>query len=401
MYSLRPRRTESTAYSTELGAEVSGSASRNKKAELPTRNICSAFEELRETRDWKQREAGTRHEWERGWSFIQEFFADVPPRKVSFQMVDRWYYRILDEHGTDAAWRAMKIWRALWGYMAVMHLCDADKDPSLKLRRRQQNSRTEYWTDQEVDQLIEGATRLNMTAIACIISIAWDTIFQPGDTRTLKRRELFIVGSDWIIDRGRVKNGTKVIGRLRDRSRRLLESYLRTLGTTLEPDALIFRTRGYQTSTKGGRPRAPSPYTKNTLAKDFRILRTAVFGSDDNRKLMDLRRSGTMEAIAGDATAEQIGQTLGNDFKNSKKLQTTYAPNHLASVKKVEEARAKGRKALAPADHQFKPLTFDWEGGSEENAPNEDVRGWTRTLRELGFESSPPNRKVETAVENN
>jgi hypothetical protein len=113
-------------------------------------------------------------------------------------------------------------------------------------------------------------------------------------------------------------------------------------------------------------PRAPSPHTKNTLSKDFRILRTAVFGPDENRKLMDLRRSGTMEAIAGDATAEQIGQTLGNDFKNSKKLQTTYAPNHLASVKKVEAARRKGRKALASADHQFRPLTFDWEGGSEE-----------------------------------
>ena len=176
----------------------------------PNGTIGWAFERLRETEDWRDREAGTRQEWERGWSFIKEFFGDVPPRKVTFQLVDKWYYRILREHGKDAAWRAMKIWRSLWGYMAVMHLCDAAKDPSLKIRRRQQNSRTEYWTDGEIDQLIEGAIRLNMFAIACIISIAWDTIFQPGDTRTLKRRELFIVGGDWVIDRGRVKNGTKI-----------------------------------------------------------------------------------------------------------------------------------------------------------------------------------------------
>jgi hypothetical protein len=320
-----------------------------------------AFEQIRGLEGWKEKGGSTREEWERAWRVIEPIFGDLAPRKVTLQMVDAWYFAIKREHGIDLAWRAMKIWRALWGYMASMRLCRADEDPSSKIRRDSQTSRTEYWTDKEIDRLIEGAIKLNMRAVACIISIAWDTIFQPGDARTLLRKELFIVGDDWVIDRGRIKNGTKILGHLRARSRSLLEGYLRSLGFSLNPEAQIFRTRGYQATGKGGRPHEPAPYTKNTLAKDFRILRTTVFGPHEKRKLMDLRRSGTMEAVAGDATAEQIGQTLGNDFKNSKKLQTTYAPNHLASIKKVNAARERGRKALATTEHQFKPLKFDWE----------------------------------------
>lgn len=80
---------------------------------------------------------------------------------------------------------------------------------------------------------------------------------------------------------------------------------------------------------------------------------------------MDLRRSDTMEAVAGDATAAQIGQTLGNNFETSKALQTTYAPNHLASVKKVDAARRRGRRQIGSAENQFKPLKFDWEDADE------------------------------------
>lgn len=337
-----------------------------KPQAYPYGTIGWAFDQVRGLEGWKIKGGGTREEWERAWRVIEPFFGELPPRKVTLQMVDGWYYAILREHGIDLAWRAMKVWRGLWGYMASMRLCRADEDPASKIRRDSQNSRTEYWTDKEIDLLIEGAVKLNMLAVACIISIAWDTIFQPGDARTLRRKELFVVGDDWVIDRGRIKNGTKVLGHLKARSRHLLESYLRSLGFSLDPDSQIFRTRGSRSTSKGGRPQAPAPYTKNTLAKDFRTLRTIVFGPNEKRKLMDLRRSGTMEAVAGNATAEQIGQTLGNDFKNSKKLQTTYAPNHLASVKQVEAARRRGRKLLASAEHQFKPLKFDWETGSEQ-----------------------------------
>src|SRR5690606_42158522 len=59
--------------------------------------------------------------------------------------------------------------------------------------------------------------------------------------------------------------------------------------------------------------------------------------------------------------SEQVGVTLGNSFGTSKKIQVTYTPNQLETVKKVAEARKRGRAALTSAKHQVRPLTFDWE----------------------------------------
>mgnify|MGYP001090610846 FL=1 len=327
------------------------------------------FDQFRQSEEWKRKPAPTREEWERGWQYIEPTFADFPPKAVTFKAIDRWYHGLLQAKGVDTGWRAVKTWRSVWSVLAVLRLCDASKDPSKGIRRIQPTSRTERWTDDEVTRLIDRAEELGMLALACILSIAWDTVFSPGDVRTLKRKELFQIGDDWVIDRGRLKTGERILGALSDRSRRLLENYLRSLGRPLAGEEIIFRTRGSQPSPKGGRPRDPSPYTKNTLAKDFRILRTDVFGPDEKRKLLDLRRSGTIEAIVGDATAEQVGVTLGNSFGTSKKIQVTYTPNQLETVKKVAEARKRGRAALTSAKHQVRPLTFDWESEMGDDCP--------------------------------
>ncbi|MFD1983068.1 hypothetical protein ACFSOZ_10325 [Mesorhizobium newzealandense] len=41
------------------------------------------------------------------------------------------------------------------------------------------------------------------------------------------------------------------------------------------------------------------PYTKVSLVDDFADLRTLVFGAGEKRRLMDMRRSGAVEANAG------------------------------------------------------------------------------------------------------
>lgn len=222
------------------------------RSEYATGTVGWAFVATRDLEDWKRSTPAKRQEWERSWKYIKPFFADLPPRKVTLVLLDKWYYLLLDKHGVDTAWRAMKTWRALYKFMASMHLCNRDQDPSVSIRRLPQNKREQYWTAGEIAQLIKGAVRLRMPALACIISIGWDTIFQPGDNRTLTRRELFRVGRDIIVDRGRIKNGNKVIGRLTVRSRRLLECYLKSLEFKLHPDAQIFRTRGYNSGAKGG-----------------------------------------------------------------------------------------------------------------------------------------------------
>ncbi|MFO7145413.1 hypothetical protein B9T16_30365, partial [Arthrospira sp. PCC 8006] len=77
-------------------------------------------------------------------------------------------------------------------------------------------------------------------------------------------------------------------------------------GVTLLDDAPIFRTRGHAPGTKGGRPQASVPYTKNRLSEDFADVRALVMGADEKRMLMDMRRSGAVEANAGGGSVEAL-----------------------------------------------------------------------------------------------
>jgi len=58
--------------------------------------------------------------------------------------------------------------------------------------------------------------------------------------------------------------------------------------------APIFRTKGFKPKSKGGHPRLPVPYTKNSLIDDFADLRRTVSGQSGNRRLMK-----AVEANAG------------------------------------------------------------------------------------------------------
>jgi hypothetical protein len=62
----------------------------------------------------------------------------------------------------------------------------------------------------------------------------------------------------------------------------------------------------------GGKPQQPAPYSKNKLGFDFRIVRVAEFGASETRQLADMRRSGTVEATAGGASAQAISKKMAN-----------------------------------------------------------------------------------------
>ena len=66
----------------------------------------------------------------------------------------------------------------------------------------------------------------------------------------------------------------------------------------LHADAILFRNR------------SGNPYRQDTLADDFGTLREAIFPGE-KRRLMDMRRSGTLEAIAGGA--EGFARRVGED----------------------------------------------------------------------------------------
>jgi hypothetical protein len=183
---------------------------------------------------------------------------------------------------------------------------------------------------------VKTAWRAGYHGLACIIAVAWDTQFSPVDVRTLAARHRAIVGGRLIFDRqadGRTKTGRAAIGTLSPRSERLVAAYLATLQVNLHPEAILFRTR------------SGSPYSRETLGHDFASVRALIYPAD-KRRLMDMRRSGVVEAIAGDAGPLGLAAKLANSIERSNTLHRTYAPVDIEAVRGTDDARLKGRRRI-------------------------------------------------------
>lgn len=114
---------------------------------------------------------------------------------------------------------------------------------------------------------------------------------------------------------------------------RLVTVYLERMAIELHPDAVLFRTRS------GG------AYGRETLAHDFAAMRAIAF-PDDKRRLMDMRRSGVIEAVAGDAGPIGLAAKLANSIGRSNTLHKTYAPVDIEAVRNTDDARLKGRRKI-------------------------------------------------------
>lgn len=71
-----------------------------------------------------------------------------------------------------------------------------------------------------------------------------------------------------------------------------------------------------------------------------------TFGTDETRQLADSRRSGNVEALAGDAPPEKLSSKMANSLSTSNRLHKTYVPVMLASVRDIDSARKRGRAKL-------------------------------------------------------
>lgn len=327
----------------------------------PKDSLGDAFERFRRSDSWaKGRKLRTREDWERGWAYIEPYFGDQPPAVVTFEHLDRWYHMIKAKHGVGEAFRAMKTWRALYRIVSSMKLVTG-QDPSLAIRRETPKPRHQVWTEGEAARIVKGAWRASYKGLACIVAVAWDTGFAPVDVRTLTPADAFEAGEDWGFAIDRDKTGVPVFGTLSPRTRRLILAYLDHLGAAVLPDAPLFRSRGHAPGPKGGRPRAGVPYSKDALVADFADLRRLVFGADERRRLMDMRRSGAREANAGEVAMTALAAKMGNSIDTSKALQRTYMPVNLAAVRAADEARRKGRRLLAQERNRHKKLTLGGE----------------------------------------
>jgi hypothetical protein len=317
---------------------------------FPQGSLGQAFNDLRRTNTWEMgKKARTKEDWWRGWALIETVFGDVDPRTVTLMQLDDWYAALLETKGVREAHRAMKIWRALWRVAAALKYCERDADPSLGIRRKTPTPRNAIWYEGEAVRLVKAAIRMRYYGLAAALAVAWDTMLSPVDVRTLTRAQMRGDGEGSLFALARAKTGKAAIGTLGKRAQRVLDAYLATLPPDLIPTAPIFYTRGGKSGPKGGRPRPPVPYTADTLGDDFRELREAVFPGD-RRTVMDFRRSGAIEAAAGQVDPAALAGKMANTIDQSRELQATYLPGQTAVVKLADAARVKGRARLRGAN---------------------------------------------------
>jgi hypothetical protein len=310
----------------------------------PPRSLGDAFRRYRRTEEWRRKAPRTREDWWRAWRRIKPVFGDCDPRTVTLEDISSWRKVIEDTVSLREAHRCVKIWRAMWKVSAALAYCVRDADPSLGVRNSAAPGRSLTWSEGEAARLFKRAWREGYFGLAAVIAVSWDTQLSPGDVRSLAGSQLHTDarGSLFFTERG--KTSTPVGGALSTRALAAMKAYIERLGCELLPDTPIFRTRGH--GTGDGRPWAPRPYTSDILSKDFRLIRSLEFGDAENRTLADFRRSGAVEAIAGDATPAALAHAMGNTLNASNALFATYVPINSVSLRTVMEARRKGRTRL-------------------------------------------------------
>lgn len=169
------------------------------------------------------------------------------------------------------------------------------------------------------------------TALACM----WDGAVAPVDVRTLtlaqKREDAKGIWFDIV----RGKAGRDGVLTFSNRSEKLFRWYLQQQFGEVAPisNMEIFRTR------RG------AAFRKNSFSEDFRDIRTIEFPGD-TRKMLDFRRSGSTEAVAGGVEGTALSAKLANSLSESKKLEQTYVPVQVEMVRRADAARLEGRRAL-------------------------------------------------------
>jgi hypothetical protein len=319
----------------------------------PDGSLGEAFDRFRRTDTWVRKAPKTRQEWEAMWRLhIGAMFGDMAPSRVTFDLLDKWYAKGLEKKGVREAHRAMKIWRALWRVAGAMKYCDPDNDPSLGIRRKTPTPRSAVWTEGEAVRLVKGAWRMGYHGLAALLAIAWDTQLAPIDCRRLTPAQMTRNGQRVTFAVGRAKTGAAALGTLCPRTQRLLASYIDTLGIDPMPDTPLLRNR------------SGAGYTKETLNKDFAKVRLAVLGPAETRKIMDMRRSGAVEAMAGEVDDGALAAKMANTIDQARELQRTYLPVDPASVARADDARRRGRRRLRTEAAQKSELT---KVGSQNN----------------------------------
>lgn len=306
----------------------------------PVGSVGEAWQRWIKTPTWAKKPLSTRQkEWWPAWYRIRDMWGDVDPKTITFDMMSAW--RDDPDHGLEAvhgryvAHKTFKIWRSFWRVMTAMRYTAGRADPSQGIANPAPGPRDQSFNEGEIVRRVKDAWRKGYKGLACVIAVAWDTSFSPGDVRLLTagHRRLREKDGRLYFDRtktGRTKTGKAAIGTLSKRTQRLVEAYIESLPVELSDSAFIFRTR------------SGLPYRDDTLADDFAAMRP----EGDKRQLRDVRRSGSMETVAGGATPSQTAAKLANSFQSANAIHKTYSPVDMAAVEAADDARMIGRQRI-------------------------------------------------------
>lgn len=326
-----------------------------------------AAERLKNGVVWTK-EQSSRDDWPRAWKWISPEFGDCDPRTIipeHFLRIEAGRAtglipKIESEVSVSERHRVMKVWRALWKKMAAMKYCERDKDPSLSIANTPPPPRDETWTRKEVLRLVQVAWRNGYHGLAALMATAWDSMLSPIDARSLTPGQAKHDGAGILFTVDRAKTGQSAAGTLTPWGQAILVAYLKEHfgGAELLDSTPLFWTRGGRPVARlghtgqwggdhgGGRHIPARPYTKSSLNQDFAAVRELAFGKNEKRQLQDMRRSGAVEGDAGGATLTDQSNKMANTVEANKRLRKTYNPVNVASVRRFDEARAAGAKAL-------------------------------------------------------
>jgi hypothetical protein len=312
------------------------------RPKYPAGSVGDAYDRAMALREKERKSKGlvwtneqhSRDDWPRAWRWLEPLFGDADPKLVTPEQMLELRTLVAGKVSEGEAHRLIKVWRALWVRMAGFGYCDLDRDPSFQFTNPAPRPRQAVWAEGEAVRLVKQAWRSGYHGLAALLAVAWDSQLSPVDARRLQagQRRQDRLGTWFEVDRA--KTGRSAFATLTRRSEAALDAYMAELGADLMPTATVFRNR------------SGAPYSKDTLSDDFRAVRTKVFGEKETRKLADFRRSGTIEALAGKASAEDVSAKMANTLSQSNFLHATYAPAQLDQVRDADAARRRGRRRL-------------------------------------------------------
>lgn len=318
-------------YDSWLKAKASGG-----KAEItyPAGSLGAYYQRFRRSKAWARKKPRTHEDYDRGWKHIGPVFGDKILTRVSAADVEDFHEDLERDLSPSERYRAMKVLRALFSD-AIVRLKLNMPSPAKAVSNPQPQGRSQIWLASEIDDLVKTAAEIGETGMAVAIMIAWDTLFSPVDIWTLSKPRVKKDATGWYIERPRTKTDKAAFGSLSPATAGALFQYLDDLGVEVLGDAHLIRRRSGNAYRE-----------KNYFAQDFRAVREAAYPGD-KRQFMDIRRSGNVEADAGDATKEDMGEILANGLASSTFLENTYTPPTVTKARKVAEQRLAGRLRLA------------------------------------------------------